>query len=166
MKVIGCCCIQRWTSKSAERKVTLKHGRRWWAHSFVMFLYATGQHMKKSKQSQQCVLYISCKSNLEKKQKNSKIDLAEEAEVIVLSNHWYKRQMIYCCCGSIMRKAKPGTVATCRRAAFGVAVIWSSACCQLCFFRTTLFKQVCLLFFFTRKRWVKKSTSDIIIICY
>lgn len=76
MKAIGCCCIQRCTLKSAERNVTLRHGRRWWvkAHSFVMFLCATGQHMKKSKQSQQCVIYISCESNLEnKKQKTARL---------------------------------------------------------------------------------------------
>lgn len=49
-----------------------------------MFLCAILQHLKKNKQSVKCVMYISLDTNLEK---ISKIDLAEEAEVIVLSNH-------------------------------------------------------------------------------
>lgn len=51
----------------------------------MMFLCTTRQHMKESKLSQQCVMYISLET------KKKKIDLAEETEVIVLSNHWYKR---------------------------------------------------------------------------
>lgn len=125
MKVIGCCCIQRCTFKSAElRKETspkstegvdeLKFTPLWCFYA----LHGNIWRKVNFHNNVWCILAL--------KPKKKEIDLAEETEVIVLSNHWYKRQMIYCCCGSIMRKAKPRTVSTCRRATFSAAVIWSS----------------------------------------
>lgn len=67
--------------------------------------------------------------------------------------------MIYCCCGSIMRKAKPGTVSTCRKATFCATVIWNSACCRLCFIWTTLSKLVCQLFFSSMLRGMLELLS-------
>lgn len=78
--------------------------------------------------------------------KKSTIDFAEET-VIGLSNHWYKRQMIYCHHDPIMRKAKPWKVSTCRGDSFCAAVIRSSAGWGLYFIWTTLSKLMCLLFF-------------------
>lgn len=60
------------------------------------------------------------------REKRATLILLKKTEVTALSNHWYKRRMIYCRCGPIMRKEKPGLVSTCRGDSFWAVVIRSS----------------------------------------